>query len=95
MPRPPQLSPASFLRLIARPGPETPGAPAPIIDSVVVSPGVGSGVVTITGRFGSGRRPIRIEFERDLFSEEEIAALIAWTRRQVQRKDPGARLRAM
>lgn len=98
MPRPPhQLSPASLLRLIAHPGPETPGAPLPIVDSVVVTPGVGHGVVTIIGRFGAGRRPIRIEAERDFFTDAELAALIAWTRRQVERKDPArrGRLRAV
>lgn len=89
---PHSLSPASLLRLIAHPGPETTsaGASAPP-DTVVVTPSVGDGVLVITGRFGSGRRPIELRVERGIFTDEELASLIAWTRRTVRRKDPAHR----
>lgn len=89
---PHSLSPASLLRLIAHPGPETPstGTSTPP-DTVVVTPSVGEGVLVITGRFGSGRRPIELRVERGVFTDEELASLIAWTRRTVRRKDPARR----
>jgi len=98
MPTPPRhsLSPAAALRLMTRPGPETRGAAAEP-DSVIVTPTVGSDVVVITGRFGSGRRPIELRVERGVFTDQELASLVAWTRRTVEKKDPArrGRLRAV
>ncbi len=92
---PPPLSPAAALRLVAHPGPETDGPPTTpttsTIDPVIVTPSVGDGVLVITGRFGSGRRPIELRVERGVFTDEELASLIAWTRRTVRRKDPARR----
>lgn len=90
---PSSLSPAAALRLVTHPGPETVGRGEPERDPVIVTPSVGAGVLVITGRFGSGRRPIELRVERGVFTDEELASLIAWTRRTVQRKDPARRRR--